>query len=635
MAEQDVSQAELTKEGSDEDRYSLNQWHVVQRAIFGLDGKPENLYFRWRSIGGDLLARTPPKSHRLSLDAERGVLLNFCTLSNAFYESYWLQYTRILGIAFRITVADGKGWIRLVRIMPRKERVQISMELFDARDAPVTLTLVADRTDPNSTGILFVEIMATEGRLRLSQGAWLALCHRPVILPRFHIGICTYNRARFVKLTLRTLDADEFVSGLIEGILIVSQGDDTQDIIDQITQLTPDFARKIRVIEQMNLGGAGGFARVMYEVSKNEDGACVLMDDDIEIEPESLFRAAGFHTLLREPACVGGQMLELQRPSIAWDSGGKPHHSKLSIANPLQAIDAGRIKGIRRFVRPQECAYNAWWFFLFSTSLIRKYGFPLPLFVSGDDVEYGLRLLRSGNPTITLPGVFIWHQSFYLKNGGPNLYYDVRNFLIIAAIYHDNFSPIEAVKELWARWSDRVLVHDYGRAQLILKAVADFLKGPRALQSADPAKLHQSLTEVSRRYSTVSSARTIISHKARGLEHLAAVRAGQRVAWGSRVSRLVHALHARIPRRSVAMPVVGTRSWNWLAVSTHNYYAVDLGDPTKLLTFARSRRTLARATLSFLWATLQLIVFGRRAQREWNSAFPELAGVQFWERYFR
>ncbi len=633
MARQVSSQVVLTQEYPDEVKSAVQRWDAVQRVVFGLEGKPEKLYFRWRpSIRNDILAQSPPKSHRLSLDAERGVLLNFCTLCNAFFESHWLQYTAIQGIAFRITVENGKGWIKLVRMMPSKERVQIALQFFDARDAPVTLTLPADRTDPKSAGILFIELMATEGPLRLCRGAWLALCDRPVTLPRLYIGICTYNRERFVKLLLRTLAADEFVAELIDGILLVSQGEDTQDIIDGMGDLPPDFAQKVKVVQQANMGGSGGFGRVMYEMSTAEDGVCVLMDDDIEIEPESLFRAAGFHALLREPACIGGQMLQLERPSVIWETGAKAHHGRLSVSVPLTEIDASRIKGIRQLVQPTECAFNAWWFFLFSTSLIRQHGFPLPLFIKGDDLEYGLRLLQNNTPTITLPGVFVWHESFSFKFGGPVLYYELRNSLIIAAIYHNRFSIKEAARELWWRWSDRALVHDYGRAHLLLKAVTDFLKGPGALQTANPAKLHLEVIAAYHRYSTagVSSARTVISGGSpRGVEER------QREFKGWRVLRILRALSARVAPQPTTMPIVNAQTWHWRAISTHSYYAVDLADSTKLITFARSRKNLVLAILSFLWSSSQLMVFGRRAQREWKSALPELTGEQFWERYLR
>jgi galactofuranosylgalactofuranosylrhamnosyl-N-acetylglucosaminyl-diphospho-decaprenol beta-1,5/1,6-galactofuranosyltransferase len=466
----------------------------------------------------------------------------------------------------------------------------------------------------------------------LCQGAWLAVSDRPVTLPRLYIGICTYNRARFVKMLLRTLEADEFVSGIIEGVLSVSQGEDTQDIIGGMATLAPGFAQKIRIVRQENMGGSGGFGRVMYEMPKTEDSVCVLMDDDIEIEPESLFRAAGFHALLREPACVGGQMLQLENPRMTWETGAKAHLGRLDVSKTHPEIDASRVKGIRRFVRPTESAYNAWWFFLFSTSLIRQHGFPLPLFIKGDDVEFGLRLLQNNIPTITLPGIFVWHDSSAVKNGGPVDYYQLRNFLIIAAIYHDRFSTTRVAMELWWRWSDRTLVHDYGGAHLLLKAVADFLKGPRALQTANPAKLHLEVIAANRRYGTsaVSSARTVIfGGKPRGLKE------PQREFKGLRLLRLWHALSARVPPRPTTMPIVNAQNWDWRAVSTHSYYAVDLADPAKVLTFARSRKYVVLAILSFLRSTSQLMVFGRRAQREWKSAFPELTGVQFWERYLR
>ena len=51
-------------------------------------------------------------------------------------------------------------------------------------------------------------------------------------------------------------------------------------------------------------------------------------------------------------------------------------------------------------------------------ALVEKVGLPLPVFIRGDDVEYGLRLYMRGVDTIVMPGIAVWHEPFYLKIGG-------------------------------------------------------------------------------------------------------------------------------------------------------------------------------------------------------------------------
>ena len=40
----------------------------------------------------------------------------------------------------------------------------------------------------------------------------------------------------------------------------------------------------------------------------------------------------------------------------------------------------------------------------------RAIGLPAPVFIRGDDFEYGQRLARAGVPTVTLPGIAVWHD---------------------------------------------------------------------------------------------------------------------------------------------------------------------------------------------------------------------------------
>ena len=49
---------------------------------------------------------------------------------------------------------------------------------------------------------------------------------------------------------------------------------------------------KLRVIEQPNLGGSGGFSRAMSEaVSRGDSDYVLLLDDDVVCELEGILRA--------------------------------------------------------------------------------------------------------------------------------------------------------------------------------------------------------------------------------------------------------------------------------------------------------------------------------------------------------
>ncbi len=84
----------------------------------------------------------------------------------------------------------------------------------------------------------------------------------------------------------------------------------------------PDFAEvaaplgsRLSIHDQPNLGGSGGYSRVMYEALKNTDCQQILfMDDDIRVEPDSILRALAMIGS-GDAELVGGQMLNLQDPA--------------------------------------------------------------------------------------------------------------------------------------------------------------------------------------------------------------------------------------------------------------------------------------------------------------------------------
>lgn len=43
---------------------------------------------------------------------------------------------------------------------------------------------------------------------------------------------------------------------------------------------------------------------------------------------------------------------------------------------------------------------------------IREIGYPLPIFVKGDDMEYGI---RNHKEVMHMNGIGVWHQSFQEK----------------------------------------------------------------------------------------------------------------------------------------------------------------------------------------------------------------------------
>jgi len=73
--------------------------------------------------------------------------------------------------------------------------------------------------------------------------------------------------------------------------------------------------------------------------------------------------------------------------------------------------------------------YGAWWFFAFPIAAVRR--FPLPFFVRGDDVSFGL---DNGFDIVTLNGIACFGEEFSAKHGPLTAYLDTRYHVVLALL---------------------------------------------------------------------------------------------------------------------------------------------------------------------------------------------------------
>ena len=278
-------------------------------------------------------------------------------------------------------------------------------------------------------------------------------------------------------------------------VILPDQG--TQKVRDAagFEQAAAVLGDKLRIVDQPNLGGSGGYARVMYEALDTECEQILYMDDDILLEPDSVLRAIAFSRYSREPMLVGGQMLSLQarsqlstmgevvdRHTFLWRNapGTEPHHDLAE--RPLRQT--------RWLHRRTDVDYNAWWMCLIPRSVAEDVGMPLPLFIKWDDAEYGLRARSRGYRTATVPGIAIWHMSFLEKDDTSDwqAYFHYRNRYVAAAL-HGPDNPRALLVDTFKRTLRHLLLLEYSAVALQEMALRDFLAGPEALFPSLPVVL--------------------------------------------------------------------------------------------------------------------------------------------------
>ncbi len=126
-----------------------------------------------------------------------------------------------------------------------------------------------------------------------------------------------------------------------------------------------------------------------------------------------------------------------------------------------------------------DADYNGWWMCLIPTSILREIGLSLPAFIKWDDAEFCVRARDAGYPTVSMPGVALWHVSWLGKDDSIDwqAYFHARN-RIVAALLHSrspqrDAHPAQPTRRPQAPHDDAVLP-----VELRHRALRDVLSGP-------------------------------------------------------------------------------------------------------------------------------------------------------------
>lgn len=599
---------------------------VIQRCVFPIEQRLQDLYFRLDRPPNERVFELE-KPGRFSMTLDRGYKLITDTYFNSFFECYWRRYTQLGKLQLRLEVS-GRGTILLVRRSLAAGISVLETAEFDGDDSVIVLDVPEPEVHYREAGALHFDVVARSKQIRLHKAEWVALDvdAEPVGLVA---GYCTFNREKFLLDNVRSLIDDPGVAGLLERIVVVDQGTskvrDHADF-DEIEAASRD---KLQVIEQGNFGGTGGFTRSILEArSINSATHMLLMDDDAVTEPESVFRAAAFQALAREDMGVGGQMLDLLRPMEVYESGALLDPASLGVTTPIHRLHAVAPDSLTKFLEVSYVHYNAWWFFAFPLRLVDKIGLPLPVFIRGDDVEFGYRLHQAGVTTTTVPGLGIWHEPFYLKRGSWQAYYDLRNMLIITTLHHP-LPPRHMAKTFLRRVVMQLLSLNYSEAEILCEAADDFCKGPGYLES-DPQAIHRKVVALKRSMTTESIPRS----KCLAL----AQPAPPPVSPKHRQRHLLRSLLAQFTRPTPpthAQPghVIPDEYARWWYLAGVDVVAAEDWHADNHRVYRRSREAFLRIFKRAVQTAWKLFREHQKVGDEWRAASDRLTSTDFWNEY--
>jgi galactofuranosylgalactofuranosylrhamnosyl-N-acetylglucosaminyl-diphospho-decaprenol beta-1,5/1,6-galactofuranosyltransferase len=344
--------------------------------------------------------------------------LTFGTYFNAFPASYWRRWTDFDSVRLVMTVS-GTGTVIVYRSTSKGHIQRADTGQVDSGELR-TLVFDLPLKPFIDGGWYWFDLEAGETALTLEEAVW-AFETEHSTTGRLSIGITTFNRPEFCVDQLITLSEQPAILTALDEILVVDQG--SQKVADHelYPQVAATLGSKLRLIEQGNLGGSGGFSRAMDEASKADTDYVLLLDDDVVCEPEGILRAIAFADLAKHPTIVGGQMFSLYDRSVLhafgetvakyrWFWGAAP--------NTVHGHNFAKksLRSTQWLHRRIDVDYNGWWMCLIPTKIIREIGLSLPMFIKWDDAEFGLRAGEAGYATVTLPGVAVWHVPWHEKD---------------------------------------------------------------------------------------------------------------------------------------------------------------------------------------------------------------------------
>lgn len=441
--------------------------------------------------------------------------LDFLTYLNALSWGKWRTYTCVENATLHVAFAGDPCTLQLTAILPEAGAIHGGAGRFTKRSEtaatdrvaisissigePVEFAGSAEFTEievsvPEGEYVLVGFELESAGATEIADAYWHADVEESRLQPvRIAIAMTTFRKESYVipnieAIRNRVLHADGAAKDAFH-LYVVDNGSTLDARVLSGNGVT--------VIPNANVGGAGGFACGMIAALEGESVPAgfdfthvLLMDDDINVLPESLIRTRNLLALRNSAygdAFLNGAMLSMQQPNLQFED----------IAVVGKSGNYARVKGdlfvdnVADAVRNETIdieiprSYGAWWYSCIPMSAIKENGLPLPFFIRCDDVEFGL---RNHPKYMTMNGICVWHDCFEDKFNPTMAYQSYRNQLITDALHGvGERSLVPFIIERALRTHLRNL--NYEAADLIVASLEDYLKGPGFIMGENPEEL--------------------------------------------------------------------------------------------------------------------------------------------------
>jgi galactofuranosylgalactofuranosylrhamnosyl-N-acetylglucosaminyl-diphospho-decaprenol beta-1,5/1,6-galactofuranosyltransferase len=598
-----------------------------------------------------LVGSSPAEAHhedflsRTSMKVRAGQHVSFGTYFNAFPASYWRRWTTVNSVQLRIRTA-GAGSVIVFKSNARgvPQRLE-SVHVNGASELALDLSLDTF----GDGGWYWFDMVAGKTELTLLDASWTTT-DTPAIPAgeTATVQITTMNKPAFCIDNSRILGRNPHALKSVKEVLIVDQGSNKVSAapgFDEVQRLLGD---KLRVVEQDNLGGSGGFSRGMAESVHNGSDFVLLLDDDVVVEPESIERLVTFARFSKKPTIVGGHMFDLYSRTTLHTFGEVVDPYRLNWVSPDTDVEYRhdfRQRNLRQTAwmhRRLDVDFNGWWMCLIPTAVIREIGLSLPVFIKWDDAEFCLRAKEAGFPTVSLPGAALWHVSWIDKDDslGWQAYFHERNRLIVALLHSPFPKGGRVLRESFQNNVKHLISMQYFAQEARIMALRDVLRGPDHLHEELRTKLAE-VNGLRSRHPEAQIRTDVDDFPAVGL-----TRGGRGgVASGMPPKKDLAKWAAKtVLRQLFRKPDAGSLEWpqahlahrenKWWTLSKFDSVLVSNAEGTGVSWYRRDPRLLRSKMVEASQLQSQLFRQWERLSRDYRKALPEITSLEAWEATF-
>lgn len=597
-----------------------------------------------------LVGSSPSEAHhedflsRTSAKVRAGQHVSFGTYFNAFPASYWRRWTAVRSVQLHVRT-EGSGTVLVYRSnargMPQRLN-SIRVEGYRELELDLSLETFGDG------GWYWFELVAGASELTLLGAEW-ATRESPRIPPGevATVQITTMNKPDFCISNARILAGSSKALESVKEVLIVDQGTNKVSAAEGFNDVKELLGHKLRIVEQANLGGAGGFSRGMAEAVQNDSSFVVLLDDDVVVEPDSIERLITFARFSKKPTIVGGHMFDLYSRTTLHTFGEVVDPYRLSWVSPDDSLEYRhdfRHRNLRQtpwMHRRVDVDFNGWWMCLIPTDIIREIGLSLPVFIKWDDAEYSLRAKEAGYATVSLPGAALWHVSWIDKDDslGWQAYFHERNRLI-AALLHSPFPKGGRVlRESFQNNVKHLISMQYFAQEARIMAIRDVLRGPGSLHAELASKLGE-VNELRSRHSEAQIKSDVDEFPAVGLN------GGRRggaagmppkkdlVKWAAKT--VLRQIFKKPDPSSLERPQahLAHRENRWWRLSSFDSVLVSNAEGTGVSWYRRDPKRLKSQMLEAAKLQTELYRHWDQLSAEYKAALPEITSLESWKATF-